>query len=76
MGVDEVAGDQIVVGEAARVTQRQRRILHRPADRAPHVDDAEAVLQELFGVGAEMVAHPARRGVHRMVVVHLPRGYR
>jgi hypothetical protein len=33
MGVDEVAGDQIVVGEAAPVAQRERGILHRPADR-------------------------------------------
>src|SRR5208282_2104585 len=43
-------------------------------DRTPHIDDAEPVLQQLFRVGAEMVAHPARRRVHRMVVVHLPRG--
>src|SRR6266446_6422224 len=55
--------------------QRQRRILHRSPDRAPHVDDAEPVLQELLRVGAHMVAHPARRRVYRMVVVHVARGY-
>src|SRR5689334_10193726 len=75
MGVDKITGDQIVVGEAARVAQRQRRILYRPPDRAPHVDDAETVLQEFFRVGAEMVAHPARRRVHGMVIMHLPRGH-
>ena len=74
MGVDEVAGDQIVVGAAPRIAQGERRILHRAADRAPDIDDAEAVLPEQFlGLGAKMVAHPPRRRIHRVVVVHLPR---
>ena len=57
----EFAGDQVRIGEAPRIAQRERRILHRPADRPPDIDDAEAALQQLARFVAEMVADPARR---------------
>src|SRR6185312_214028 len=75
MSVDEVARDQIIISEAARVAQCQRRILHRSADGPPYIDNTEPLLQEFFGFRAEMIAHPARCRVYRMVVVYLPRGH-
>jgi hypothetical protein len=40
--MDEIAHDQLGVGEALRVTQRQGRVGHRAVDREPDIDDADA----------------------------------
>ena len=57
MDINEIAGDQVVVGETLRVAQRQRRIQHGTAERPPNVDDAEPVLEQLFSVGSQVVAY-------------------
>jgi len=48
---------QILLFEALRIAERQRRIQQWAADRAPQIDDREAMLQQFFGLLAHQLAH-------------------
>ena len=61
--------DEVVERHAAGVGDGERMGLDRIADRPPHLDDGEAVLQQLFGLVGQDVAHALRAGPFRVVVV-------
>ena len=74
VSINQIAGDQIVIGKSLCVAQRQGRIQHRSADRSPHVDDANTMLEQFVGLGSEMISHASGRRIHGVGVMHLPRG--
>src|SRR6266404_3308614 len=69
IAVDQIRGDEISKGDTRRITNGERRVTQRPANRPPHIDDLEAVAQQLLGFLAHQVAHPLRAGLHSIVVV-------
>ncbi len=59
IGIDEIGRHQIRGRDALRVGDGERRRLYRGTDRAPHVDDGKAMLEEGLGVvRLEEIAHP------------------
>src|SRR6266850_7566961 len=66
-----LGADQVPGGEAARVRDGERVRLDRLVDRAPHLDDGEAPLQQGFGFARQQVAHALRPRPLRVVVVHV-----
>src|SRR5262249_24883461 len=67
--INPVGVNQVVVSKASRITKCERRVQHRPTDRAPDIYNAKPVFEQLLGVRSQMVAHPSRRRIDGMVIM-------
>jgi hypothetical protein len=61
--------DQHVVGHGRAVGHGERRALDRPVERAPHVDQPHAALQQRVGLVRQVHAHALQRRGRRLVDV-------
>ena len=88
IAIAQVREDEVFHGDRARITDRKRRINDLPADRAPDVDDGEAmdlrsdgrferqVLEALLPRGLAVVAVDSSRGAGAATVTAAPEGQR
>jgi hypothetical protein len=53
IAIDEVRSDKIRKGDTRRVANSERRIAQGSTNRSPHINDLEAVVEQLFG----LIAH-------------------
>ena len=67
LAIDEVGRHQIGRIDGARVAHRERRILQRPADRAPQIDHLDPALEQFLGLVGQQVADPLRAGARGVV---------
>ena len=69
--VDEANVDKVVLRvESAPVGHSKGLVRNRVVNRTPHVDDADASLQEAFGVLAKVAVDTSNRSVERLVDVN------
>ncbi len=68
--VAPLGDDQIVRRDGLRVAHRQRKGLHRIADRPPHLDDGEMPREQAVGFVRQQIAHALRSRPFGVIVVH------
>ncbi len=69
LGVHEIDLNEVLLVEGPPVRDRERLVRDGVLDRPPHVDDADARLQEAVGVRGEVVLDARDAGVVRLVDV-------
>src|SRR5262249_13937232 len=57
VGVAPLRDYEVVELHAAGVADRERKGLHRAADRAPHLDDRKTPAQQIVGLVGKEIAH-------------------
>ena len=72
VGIAALGDHEVVVGDALGVGDRERKSLDRMADRAPHLHDGEAPLEQFVRLVGQQVAHALRTRPFGVVVVHAP----
>src|SRR5581483_11959531 len=68
--IDQIRCDQIARLHGPCIGEAERRILNRPLERSPEIEDAEPAPQQLVGFLCEQIAHSLRARFARVVVVH------
>src|SRR5215471_18565450 len=69
IAIDYIGGDKVCKGDGRRVADGEWRVAQRPSDRAPYVDDFEAMVEQLFSLLAHQIADALRTGLDRIIVV-------
>jgi hypothetical protein len=70
VGVAVLDTDEVLVADRGRVGDGERVAHDGAVERPPHVDDAVPALEQLVGLLGQVVPHPGRGALRRLVNVH------